>query len=158
MAPPRQPMPRSAAWTAVSGLETATQSGGCGFCTGLGRMGRSGIEKYLPSQENRSWVHIFGIACTASSHISFVRSGSQRKPPSSVQVAERPGANSRRPPGRGWRGGALGRAGRVVEVRQHDGDALPDANALRAGSRGGEKDLGRGAVRVLLEEVVLDGP
>ena len=91
-------MPRSAAWIAVSGLETATQIGGCGFWYGFGMTLRSGIEKYLPCMENVSCVHIFGIARTASSHISFVSSGSQRKPPSSVHVAERPVPNSSRPP------------------------------------------------------------
>ena len=55
-------------------------------------------------------------------------------------------------------GGPLSGAGRVVEVRQHDGDTLPDADALRAGGGGGEEDFGRGAVGVLLEEMVLDGP
>ena len=90
-------MPRSAAWTAVSGLVTATQSGGCGFCSGLGMTLRGGMEKCFPFQENVSCVHIFGIARRDSSHISFVRSGSQRKPPSSVQVAERPVPNSSRP-------------------------------------------------------------
>src|SRR5437764_827669 len=35
-------MPRSAAWIAVSGLLTATHSGGCGFWIGLGRMLRVG--------------------------------------------------------------------------------------------------------------------
>ena len=78
METPRQPMPRSAAWMAVSGLETATHMGGCGFCNGLGMIGRSGIEKYLPCQEKVSFIHILGMAWTASSHISLVTSGSQR--------------------------------------------------------------------------------
>jgi hypothetical protein len=42
------PMPSCAARWIVSRFEHATQSGGCGFCTGLGTTLRTGIEKYLP--------------------------------------------------------------------------------------------------------------
>ena len=49
------------------------------------------------------------------------------------------------------------RAGGVVAGR-HEGDAVPQPDALRALAAGGEEDLGRGGVRVLLEEVVLDLP
>ena len=42
-------MPSRAARWMVSRLEQATQSGGCGFCTGFGTTLRHGIEKYLPS-------------------------------------------------------------------------------------------------------------
>ena len=41
-----------------------------------------------------------GMACTNSSHDFLVVSGSARKPPSSVQVADRPVPKSRRPPDR----------------------------------------------------------
>ena len=90
-------MPRSAAWMAVSGLETATHIGGWGFWTGLGSTARSGIEKYLPCQPEISLVHMLGMARITSSHMSLVSSGSTWKPPSSVQVAARPVPNSRRP-------------------------------------------------------------
>ena len=42
------PMPSWAARWMVSRFEHATQSGGCGFCTGFGTTLRTGIEKYLP--------------------------------------------------------------------------------------------------------------
>ena len=42
-------MPRRAASLMVSRFEHATQSGGCGDCTGFGTTFRAGIEKYLPS-------------------------------------------------------------------------------------------------------------
>ena len=61
-ATPRQPMPRSAASSSVPGDVTVTHSGGCGFCTGLGRIARSGIEKHVPCQLKRSSVHIRGSA------------------------------------------------------------------------------------------------
>ena len=51
---------------------------------------------------------------------------------------------------------ALGHADRMVRGELHDAVAEPDA--LRALARGAEKDFGRRAVRVLLEEVVLDAP
>ena len=94
---PSIPRPRSPAWIAVSGLLTATHIGGWGFWRGFGSTLRGGTLKYLPSQEKYSSFHIFGIASTASAHMSLVSSGSQLKPPSSFQVWERPVPNSRRP-------------------------------------------------------------
>ncbi len=41
-------MPLRAASLIVSRLEQATQTGGCGFCTGFGTTLRQGISKYLP--------------------------------------------------------------------------------------------------------------
>jgi hypothetical protein len=66
----------------------------------LGSTARVGIEKNSPSQPKRSSIHICGIACTNSSHVFLVTSGSARNPPSSVHVAERPVPNSSRPPDR----------------------------------------------------------
>src|SRR5262249_26956268 len=53
---------------------------------------------------------------------------------------------------------ALGDARRVVVAGRHEHDAVAQADALRALAAGGEEDLGRRRVRVLLEEVVLDLP
>ena len=53
---------------------------------------------------------------------------------------------------------ALGDARRMVVARRHERDAVAEADVLRALAAGGEEDLGRGGVRVLLEEVVLDLP
>ena len=82
---------------AVSGDDTATHSGGWGCCMGLGTMARGGQEKNSEFQENWSRIHIWGMARSESSHISLVWSGSIPKPPSSVQVVDRPVPNSRRP-------------------------------------------------------------
>ena len=46
----------------------------------------------------------------------------------------------------------------MIELRHADDDAVADADLLRDHGAGGEEELGRRAVRVLLEEVVLDGP
>ena len=43
------PMPMRAASLMVSRFEHATQSGGCGRCTGFGTTFRQGIEKNFPS-------------------------------------------------------------------------------------------------------------
>ena len=86
-------------------------------------------------------------------------SGSAPKPPSSVHVDDR--AVPSIEPAAGddvERGRPLGDADRVVHLRHaHDG-AVADADALGPRGDGGEEHLGRRAVRVLLEEVVLDRP
>src|SRR5262245_25802005 len=46
----------------------------------------------------------------------------------------------------------------MAVARRHQDDAVPEADPLRALRAGGEEDLGRRGVRVLLEEVVLDLP
>ena len=79
---------------------TATHIGGWGFWTGFGSTARSGIENARPCQLKRSCVHIFGITRTNSSHVLRVSSALARKPPSSVQVADRPVPSSTRPPER----------------------------------------------------------
>ena len=56
------------------------------------------------------------------------------------------------------RGDPLRNAGGVVVVRRHRDDAVAEPDPLRVARRGREHDLGRGRVRVLLEEVVLDLP
>src|SRR5205807_9818027 len=53
---------------------------------------------------------------------------------------------------------ALDDARRMVEVERDLDDAVAEADAVGALRRGGEKDLGRRGVAVLLEEVVLDLP
>ena len=53
---------------------------------------------------------------------------------------------------------ALGDARRVVVARRHQHDAVAEPDLLGALRAGGEEDLRRRGVRVLLEEVVLDLP
>ena len=54
-------------------------------------------------------------------------------------------------------GGALGDFDRMVELRYADHDSVADANPLRDHRAGGEEKFRRGAVRILFEEVMLDG-
>ena len=86
-------------------------------------------------------------------------SGSTPKPPSSVQVDARAGAEletparqdveHRRP---------LGDADRVVHLRHADHRPVPDTDPLGLHGHGREEQLRCRAVRVLLEEVMLDRP
>jgi hypothetical protein len=46
----------------------------------------------------------------------------------------------------------------MVVAGRHEDDPVPEPDALGALARGGEEDLGRRGVRVLLEEVVLHLP
>ena len=79
-------MPRSAASSSVPGLVTVTHMGGCGFCTGLGRTLRSGIEKQRPSYAKGSSAHMRGSTRTNSSQVFLVSSGLAPKPLSSGQA------------------------------------------------------------------------
>ena len=64
-------MPSCAASLMVSRFEHATQSGGCGVCTGLGTTLRTGMEKYFPSWPGYGSMHIiFAHSRTASSQAS----------------------------------------------------------------------------------------
>ena len=56
------------------------------------------------------------------------------------------------------RGDAFGHPRRMIVFRRHQADAVAEADVLGALRAGGEKDLGRGGVRIFLEEVVLDLP
>ena len=56
------------------------------------------------------------------------------------------------------RGAPLGDADRVVHLGHADDRAVADADALGLRRHRGEQHLGRRAVRILLEEVVLDRP
>ena len=81
------------------------------------------------------------------------------KPSSSTREADSPVPQSTRPVGdQVERGDALGDARRMVVARRRQHDAVADADVLGARGAGGEEDLGRRGVRVLLEEVVLDLP
>ena len=152
-------MPRSAASSSVPGEVTVTHSGGCGCCTGLGRIARSGTENDVPCQLKRSSVHMRGSARIVSSQVCLVVSGSISKPASSLQVDERAVPNSSRPPDRMSSTAARSAiAHRVVHLRHAHHRAVADPDALGLHRAGGEEELGRRAVRVLLEEVVLDGP
>ena len=143
----------------MPGDVTATHIGGCGFWIGFGSTARSGIENARPCQLNRSCVHIFGITRTNSSQVFLVSSAFARNPPSSVHVADRPVPSSTPSAGEDVEDrGALRDADRALVLRHARDDTVADADALGLHRAGGEEEVGRGAVRVLLEEVVLDRP
>ena len=55
----------------MSRFEHATQSGGCGRCTGFGTTFRGGIEKYFPSKPGYGSIAIMrAVSRTASSQAS----------------------------------------------------------------------------------------
>ena len=56
------------------------------------------------------------------------------------------------------RRGLLGDLDRMVELRHADHDAVADLDVLGHHRAGGEEQLGRRAVGIFLEEVVLDRP
>jgi hypothetical protein len=56
------------------------------------------------------------------------------------------------------RRGLLGDLDRVVELRHADHDAVADLDALSQHRTGGQEQLGRRAVGIFLEEMVLDRP
>ena len=56
------------------------------------------------------------------------------------------------------RGDPFGDAGRVIEVRRKLNDAVAQADAFGALAGGGQEDLGRAGMRVLLQEVMFHFP
>src|SRR5262249_11687901 len=56
------------------------------------------------------------------------------------------------------RGDTFGNPRRVVVFGRHQGDAVAEADLLRALRAGGEEHLGSGGGRIFLEEMVLDLP
>ena len=151
-------MPRSAASSSVPGVVTVTHSGGCGSWTGVGST-RARASASRGRRGERLADHIRGSTWTYSSHVCLVMSGSTLKPPSSVHVDDAGRAELQPPAGEDVeRRGPLGDAHRVVHLRHaHDG-AVADADPLGPRRDRGEEHLGRRAVAVALEEVVLHGP
>ena len=94
----RAPIPSCAAKWMVSRFEHATQSGGCGFWTGLGTTLRTGIAKYLPWQPGYgSIASMFATCSVVSRHIARRSAGSMPKPSSSARDADSPVPQSTRP-------------------------------------------------------------
>ncbi len=92
------PIPSWAARWMVLRFEHATQSGGCGFCTGLGMTLRAGIEKYFPWKPGYGSITIMSATCsTVSRHMARRSLGSMPNPSSSAREADSPVPNSTRP-------------------------------------------------------------
>ena len=154
------PMPFSAASRIVSRREQATHSGGCGFCIGLGTTLRGGIFTYSPSTPVNGVSTMQRTATSSpSSHCSRLMSGSMPKP-AELGLARRL-TRAELDPAVGHEvehRHPLGRAGRVVEAGRGEDDPVAEADVLRALAAGGQEDLGRRRVAVLLEEVVFHLP
>ena len=153
-------MPSSAAMYVVLGRVQASHSGGCGFCTGLGMTLRAGIEMYLPSRPVKG-VSVMqrSAARVASSHWARFSPGSTRKPSSSATVDDSPLPNSTRP--------LETRSSVEIRSATRKGWLMlggmcmmpwPEADVLRPLAGGGQEDLRRRGVGVLLQEVVLGDP
>jgi hypothetical protein len=144
----------------VSRLEHATHIGGCGFCTGFGTTLRHGIEKNSP------WKPGYGSIASMLAHCSRPRATwprfFDRVDAVALELArdaDSPVPQSTRPfETRSSVAIALGDLRRMVVARAAEHDAVAEADALRPLRARGEEHLGRGRVRVLLEEVVLDLP
>ena len=91
-------MPFVAARWIVSRREHATQSGGCGFCSGLGTTLRGGMESPGPSwPANGSSTMRRVTTSSASVHSARLRARSTPNPPSSISELDSPVPNSTRP-------------------------------------------------------------
>src|SRR5207247_7988408 len=154
----RRPRPFRPAISWLAGLVEAIHSGGCGFWSGFGSTRRGGTRKCVPSQENTSVVHAPTITSRASSHMPRLL----RVDAEAFQLVARrgaPGAELEAPVAHAIEQGRhLGGADRVVVGEGQETDAVADADRLRARRDRAVEHLGRGAVRELGEEVVLDGP
>ena len=154
-----RPRPRSPTWAWPSSLVVAPHSGGCGFCQRLGLHPAPG---HLPELAGEL-VLLVGPAAhdvpMASCHMRRLSAGSMPKPSSSARVAERPVPEVdpavREQVEHGHR---LGGAHRVVVGLGHEAHAVAEADALGPRRDGAVEHLGVRAVRVLLQEVVLDRP
>ena len=133
--------------------------GGCGFCQGLGCTRRRGICQYSPANSYSSFVQHPTMCSIASCHMRRLSPGSTPKPSSSARVAERPVPRSTRPVREQVEHGhRLRRPHRMVVGLGHQAHAVAEPDALGPRRDGAVEHLGIRAVRVLLEEVVLDRP
>ena len=155
-------MPQRAAILMVSRLEQATQSGGCGFCTGFGTTLRHGISKNSPLKPGYGFITIMSVHCsTPSFHIRRFSTGSKPtlKPPSSIKRRALAGAEFDAAVGdEVERGDALGDPRRVIVFRRHQADAVAEPDSFGALRAGREEDFRRRGMRIFLEEMVLDLP
>jgi hypothetical protein len=141
----------------VSSCEQATHSGGCGFCRGFGMTLRSGKSKCSPWYSQASLQNIGSRARTASSHTARL---SRNRTVEGVQLGRgrRLAEAELDPPVRHQvkRGDPFGHPRRVVGGQLDD--AVTQADPRGPLARRAEEHLGRRAVGVLLQEVVLDLP
>ena len=153
-------MPLRAAKWIVSRRLQATHIGGCGRWSGFGTTLRGGIRKNSLSQPaNGSSTNIRAIASMrVLPHVPLLLAVHEEAAQLGLR-ARLPGAKLEPAVGdQVERRGALHDARGVVHARRDLDDAVPEADALGARRGGGQEDLRRRGVRVLLEEVVLDLP
>ena len=151
-------MPRSAASSSVPGVVTVTHIGGCGSWTGLGSTVALGHRdraldgRRLLGPQARQHVHelVPGLLGRVGVDAEAAELGPRRRARrAELEAPAGQDVEHRRP---------LGDPDRVVHLRHAHHRAVADADALGLHRHRGEEQLGRRAVRVLLEEVVLDGP
>ena len=153
------PSPRSPTWACPSSLVVAPHRGGCGFCHGLGWTRRS---RHLPvlagelvllvgpaadDVPDRLLPHAAALGRVDAEALELGPGG--RAPGAEVDPAAREQVEH---------GHRLGRAHRVVVGLGHEAHAVAEPDALGARRDGAVEHLGVRAVRVLLQEVVLDRP
>ena len=154
-----RPSPISPTRRCVSGEPVAPHSGGCGFCRGLGSTRRCGIDQCLPSnsysslvQQPTMWLerflpHLAGVVRVDAE--AFELGARRRAPGAELDAPVGDQVEHRR---------GLGGANGVVVRLGQQAHAVAEAHVLRLQRDGAVEHLGVRAVRVLLEEVVLDRP
>ena len=136
-----------------------THIGGWGTCTGLGSTGRSGIETVAPWWDTRSSVHsrrqeVHVLVPRDLRRVRIDTEAAQLRPGRRARGAElEPSAGEDVEDRR-----ALRHPDRMVHLRNAHDCAVADADPGGLHRHGGEEQLRRRAVRVLLEKVVFDGP
>ena len=155
-----RPMPRLPISSWPPGLDVAPKIGGCGCCSGFGCTRRGApILQCLPSAWYSSIVHAFTMCSSASPHSSRVSLGSMPKPSNSARVDERPVPKSTRP-SEMRSSTATDSAVRIGWLYGFGNSRTPYPMRMFSVQRRDRavEHLGVRAVRVLVEEVVLDGP
>ena len=154
------PMPNSAASVTVSRFVHARYSGGCGICTGRGRMGCGSTWSSSPCHSKLvSPCHMRPIMRSGFFDLCVGAVGvdADRRHLLQRRAAARPEVEATVRQHVEHRG-ALGDAHGMVVVERHAHDAVTDADARRARRHPRQEDLGRAHVRVPLEAMVLDRP
>ena len=153
------PTPYSAASLTVSRLLHAMNSGGCGICTGRGRIGCGAIVELAVPRELVVEPHaadhaqrLFDFEVGALGIDAAQRHLLQRRPPAGAEV-EAPAGE------RVEHRGPLGHAHRMVVVERHAAPRRARRGSwyVRAATQR-QEDLGRAHVRVPLQRVVLGRP
>ena len=153
------PRPSSPTWRWPSSDDVAPQIGGCGSWSGLGCTRRFGIDQCSPSNSYSSFGPAADdVADRLLPHLRASRAGRCRSPRARPRRRAAGAEVDAAVGDEVEHGDRLGRAHRVVVRLRHEPHAVAEPHALGLRGDGAVEHLGVRAVRVLLEEVVLDGP